>query len=83
MTGSVQAQLEKSFAGAQQVARRYPQYASKITTAAKSAFLAGDQWAYATAVIGVLLGAALVFFRFPRQQAEEALLARYHADDRR
>jgi hypothetical protein len=83
ITGSVQSQLEKSFAGAEQVAQRYPQYASQITTAAKSAFLAGDQWAYAAAIIGVLLGAALVFFMFPRQQAEEALLARYHAEDRR
>jgi hypothetical protein len=83
ITGSVQSQLEKSFAGAQQVAQRYPQYASKITAAAKSAFLSGDQWAYAAAIIGVLLGAALVFFMFPRQQAEEALLARYHAEDQR
>jgi MFS transporter, DHA2 family, multidrug resistance protein len=83
ITGSVQAQLEKSFAGAQQVAQRYPQYASTITAAAKSAFLSGDQWAYAAAIVGVLLGAALVFFKFPRREAEEALLARYHAEDRR
>ena len=78
----MQAQLEKSFAGAQQVAERYPQYASKITAAAKSAFLSGDQWAYAAAIVGVLLGAALVFFMFPRREAEQALLARYHAEDR-
>jgi hypothetical protein len=83
ITGSVQSQLEKSFAGAQQVAQRYPQYASKITAAAKSAFLSGDQWAYAAAIVGVLLGAALVFLMFPRQDAEEALLARYHAEDQR
>jgi MFS transporter, DHA2 family, multidrug resistance protein len=81
ITGSVQSQLEKSFAGAQQVAQRYPQYASKITAAAKSAFLAGDQWAYAAAIIGVLLGAALVFFMFPRHEAEIALLGRYQAED--
>ena len=78
----MQAQLEKSFAGAQQVAERYPQYASKITAAAKSAFLSGDQWAYTAAIVGVLLGAALVFFMFPRREAEQALLARYHAEDR-
>jgi hypothetical protein len=81
ITGSVQSQLEKSFAGAQQVAQRYPQYASKITAAAKSAFLSGDQWAYAAAIIGVLLGAALVFFMFPRQEAEIALLGQYQAED--
>ena len=80
--GSVQSQLEKSFAGAQQVAQRYPQYASKITAAAKSAFLSGDQWAYTAAIIGVVLGAALVFFMFPQQEAELALLARYQAEDR-
>jgi hypothetical protein len=83
VTSSVQSQLEKSFAGAQQVAQRYPQFASKITAAAKSAFLSGDQWAYAAAIIGVLLGAALVFALFPRQAAEETMLAGYHAEDTR
>ena len=61
---------------------RYPQYASKITAAAKSAFLSGDQWAYTAAIIGVVLGAALVFFMYPRQEAELALLVRYQAEDR-
>jgi hypothetical protein len=82
ITSSVQNQLEKSFAGAQAVAQRYPQYAGKITAAAKSAFLAGDQWAYTAAIVAVLLGAGLVFFLFPRRAAEEQLLARYHAEDR-
>jgi len=81
ITSSVQSQLEKSFAGAQQVAQRYPMYASKITAAAKHAFLDGDQWAYAAAIIGVLAGAALVFALFPRQAAEAALLASYQAED--
>jgi len=83
ITSSVQSQLQKSFAGAQQVAQRYPQFASKITAAAKTAFLSGDQWAYAAAIIGVLLGAALVFALFPRQAAEERMLAGYHAEDTR
>ena len=78
---SVQNQLEKSFAGAQAVAQRYPQYASKITAAAKSAFLAGDRWAYLAGVIAVLLGAAIVFFAFPKKEHEEGLLAVYHAQD--
>ena len=81
ITSSVQNQLEKSFAGAQAVAQRYPQYASKITAAAKSAFLSGDQWAYTAAIVAVLLGAGLVFFLFPRRAAEERLLAQYHAED--
>jgi MFS transporter, DHA2 family, multidrug resistance protein len=78
---SVQNQLEKSFAGAQAIGKRYPQYASKITAAAKSAFLAGDQWAYLTGVAAVVLGAAIVFFLFPKREREEELLAGYHAQD--
>jgi hypothetical protein len=42
-----------------------------------------DQWAYAAAIIGVVLGAALVFALFPRKAAETELLARYQAEDRR
>jgi hypothetical protein len=67
--------------GATQVAQRYPQYASKIVAAAKSAFLAGDQWAYTAGIVAVLLGAVVVFFLFPGKEAEERLLARYHAED--
>ena len=78
---SVQNQLEKSFDGAQAVAQRYPQYAGKITVAAKSAFLAGDQWAYLTGIVAVLLGAAIVFFLFPKKRHEEELLAGYQAAD--
>ena len=81
ITSSVQNQLEKSFAGAQEVAQRYPRYAGQITAAAKSAFLSGDDWAYTAAILGVLLGAALVFALFPRKPEELVLLARYHAED--
>ncbi len=81
LTGGVQNQLEKSFAGAQEVAQRYPQYASKIIAATRSAFLAGDRWAYLAAILGVLLGAALVVCCFPRKPAEEELLAAYQAAD--
>jgi MFS transporter, DHA2 family, multidrug resistance protein len=81
ITTSTVNQLEKSYAGAEAVAQRYPQYASQITAAARSAFLAGDQWAYSAAILAVLLGAALVFFLFPRHAAEQRLLARYHAED--
>jgi len=77
----VQAQLTKSFAGAESVAERYPQYASQITAAAKQSFLDGDQWAYTAGLVAVLLGAVLVFFCFPKKEQEEELLARYHAED--
>jgi hypothetical protein len=31
--------------------------------------------------VAILVGAALVFFLFPRQRQEEELLRRYHAED--
>lgn len=73
--------LEMSYAGAQAVAEQYPQYATQITTAAKEAFLAGDQQAYIAGIIAVLIGAALVFFVFPKFEQEKKLLAHYHAQD--
>ncbi len=81
ITDSVQAQLEKSFAGAEQVAQQYPQYAKAITAGAKSSFLSGADWAYTAGIIAILLGAAVVFFLFPRKDEEETLLARYHTED--
>src|SRR5689334_25000716 len=78
---SVQAQLTKSFAGAEAVAEQYPQYASQITAAARQSFLDGDQWAYTAGIVAVLLGAALVFFLFPKRDEEQQLLARYHEED--
>ena len=81
ISAGVQNELTKSFAGAESVAEQHPQYASQITAAAKTAFLQGDQWAYAAGIVAVLLGGALVFFVFPRKDEEEALLARYAAED--
>lgn len=78
---SVQSQLTKSFAGAEAVGERYPQYAAQITAAAKQSFLDGDQWAYTAGIVAVLLGAALVAFCFPRKDAEQAALAGYQAED--
>lgn len=73
--------LEMSYAGAQAVAEQYPQYASQITSAAKTAFLVGDQQAYIAGIFAVLIGAALVFFLFPKFEQEKKLLAEYHAED--
>jgi MFS transporter, DHA2 family, multidrug resistance protein len=81
ITGSVQNQLTKSFAGAVDVAQQYPQYASQITAAAKASFQQGDHWAYTAGIVAILLGAALVFSFFPKRDEEQALLARYHAED--
>ncbi|HSS79911.1 MAG TPA: MFS transporter [Gaiellaceae bacterium] len=81
VNASVESELTKSFAGAEDIAQQHPQYATQITTAAKAAFLHGDQWAYAAGIIAILLGAAIVFFAFPRHEEEERLLAAYHAED--
>ncbi|AQA23829.1 sugar (and other) transporter family protein [Rhodococcus sp. MTM3W5.2] len=81
VSSEVESTLEKSFAGAANIAERYPQYAEPIMSAARSAFLDGDTKAYAAAILIVLVGAALVFFAFPKRDEERNLLARYHETD--
>jgi len=73
--------LTMSYAGAQTVAAEYPQYATQITAAAKSSFLAGDSQAYLAGIIAVLLGAALVFFVFPKAENERKLIEEYQTQD--
>jgi EmrB/QacA subfamily drug resistance transporter len=80
---SVESQLTKSFAGAENIAERYPQYADQITAAAKTSFLQGDSWAYTAGVIAILLGATIVFFFFPKREDEVRLLGEYAAEDSR
>ncbi len=81
VTNSVQSELEKSFASAADTAQRYPHYAAQITAGAKSSFLDGANHAYLAGILAILLGAALVFFRFPKHEREEELLREYHAQD--
>ena len=81
ISDTTQAQLTKSYAGAESVAEQYPQYAQQITEAAREAFLHGDRWAYAAGALAVLGGAVLVFFLFPRRDAERRLLKDYQAQD--
>ena len=76
-------QLTKSFDSAAAMAKQYPQYADQITAAAKESFLAGDHWAYTAGLIAVVIGAALVFFFFPRKDRETEMVAGYHAEDTR
>jgi hypothetical protein len=71
--------LTMSFAGAQAVDAEYPVYAETITAAARQSFLAGDQQAYLAGIAAVLIGAALVYFAFPRDTNERNLLASYRA----
>jgi DHA2 family multidrug resistance protein-like MFS transporter len=81
ITDNLQAELQKSFASASESADKYPQYKSQIIAAAKSSFLQGDEWAYIAGMVAIVLGAALVFFLFPRKDREEELLAEYHRED--
>ena len=81
VTASTQAQLTKSFAGAEAIAAQHPGQADAIVAAAKTSFLQGDDWAYTAGIVAVLLGGAMIFFLFPKKEEEEALLAAYHAED--
>jgi hypothetical protein len=83
ITDSTQAQLTKSFAGAEDVAAQHPQYADAIISGAKTAFLQGDQWAYTAGLVAVIGGAALVCLMFPKRDDERRLLASYHDEDTR
>jgi EmrB/QacA subfamily drug resistance transporter len=81
LTTSVISQLTMSYAGAAEIATQYPEYGTQITTAARAAFLQGDQWAYLAGIVAVLIGTALVFLKFPKRDEEKRLLAEYHATD--
>ena len=81
ITDSTQAALTKSFDSAEAVAQQHPQYADAIIAGAKTAFLDGDDWAYTAGVVAIVLGAALVWFMFPKHEDEERLLATYHEQD--
>lgn len=81
VTASVQSQLTRSFASAESVAAQYPQYADAIIQAARESFRAGQDWAYIAGAVAVLIGAALVFWVFPKAARERELLAQYHAED--
>jgi DHA2 family multidrug resistance protein-like MFS transporter len=81
ISADTESELTKSFASAASTAEQYPQYANQIVAAARESFLKGDDWAYGAGIVAVLLGAAVVFFLFPRHERENELLAEYAASD--
>ena len=83
VTDSVQAQLQKSFSSAAEVAEQYPKYADQIIAAARSSFLDGDHRAYLAGIVAILLGALIVRFRFPGKEDEARLHREYDAEDAR
>lgn len=81
ISSSVESELTKSFSSAANTASTYPQYQDQILQAAKESFLQGADWAYVAGIVSVILGAVVVFFLFPKKQAEEELLERYAEED--
>ncbi len=81
ISASVESTLQKSFASASTLAQQYPQYSDQIITGAKSSFLVGDRWAYLAGIIAILIGAALVFYKFPKLEEEKKLLSQYYEED--
>jgi DHA2 family multidrug resistance protein-like MFS transporter len=81
ITDDVQNELTKSFSSAADTATQYPRYTEQIVAAAKTSFLQGDEWAYTAGIVAVALGAALVFFCFPKRDEEQRLLQRYQDED--
>ena len=78
---NVEGELTKSFSSAADLAGQYPGHSAQIVAAAKASFLQGDAWAYTAGIVAIALGGALVFFLFPKREAEQALLERYAAED--
>lgn len=78
---AVETTLQKSFASATALAQQYPQYSSQIISGAKISFLAGDEWAYLAGIIAVLIGAVIVYLKFPKKDEERKLLEQYHESD--
>jgi len=83
LTSSVQSQLTKSFSSAVNTAQQYPKCSKQIISAAQTSFIDGANWAYFAGLVAIVLGAALVFFLFPKRDGELALLEQYHAEDTR
>lgn len=81
ISASVEATLTKSFASTTTLAQQNPQYSAQIISAAKTSFLAGDHWAYLAGIIAIIIGAAIVFYKFPKMEEEKKLLVQYHNED--
>lgn len=81
ITDSIRTQLMRSFSSAENVATTYPNYASEVTEAARTAFVDGANWAYAAALVAIGGGVVLVAVLFPRRSREVQLLQSYAAAD--
>ena len=79
MPASVTSSFTMSYAGAQSVSGAVsPVRDRRSRPRRNSAFLAGDQYAYIAGIIAVLIGAALVFFVFPKRDKEHEVMVGHH-----
>jgi MFS transporter, DHA2 family, multidrug resistance protein len=83
ISDKTEAQLQQSFAGAENIAELAPQYANQILAGARSSFVDGADWAYVAGIVAILLGAAVVYFFYPKKDREQQLLEEYHEEDTR
>jgi EmrB/QacA subfamily drug resistance transporter len=81
ISGTIEVELQKSYASAATMAQQHPAYSKQIMAAAKSSFLVGDQWTYLIGIMAILLGAAIIFFIFPKKDEEKHLLKKYRDAD--
>lgn len=81
ISGTIEVELQKSYASAATMAQQHPEYSKQIIAAAKSSFLVGDQWTYLIGIMAILIGAAIIFFIFPKKDEEKHLLKKYHDAD--
>ena len=80
-SATVQRALQLSYASALTVAHRYPEYATSIQEAARSALLEGGHLAHGVGLVLILGGVLVVALAYPGRDRERALLAAYHAED--
>ena len=83
ITSGIEATLQKSFSSAAALAQGHPEYSSQIIAAAKYSFLVGGHWAYFAGMIAIVIGAAIVYFMFPKKEEEKELLTQYHEADQK
>jgi hypothetical protein len=78
---STQNALTQSYSSAATLAQQYPQYQDQIIAAARTSFVDGANWAYASGAIAVVLGAILVAICYPKLAGEKGLITQYEKAD--
>lgn len=81
ISSNVIATLLKSFSSAADIAQAHPQYHTQIIEAAKISFLNGTDWAHVAGIIAILIGAGIIYFKFPKKEEEKELHLQYQLED--